>query len=259
VNVSFRALALCAVVGLSAMVRPASAENVAIPQAAGPDITGYMSRPKGPGPFPAVLVLHGCSGLRELEIATVDGLARQGYVGVAIDTLKPQGLKNACEVKGARRVSAQYAAASLAWLVGQSYVRGDSLGVVGFSMGATEILDLIDPLTAQAPPPSLRVAVAYYPACSGRDGAVTAPLLILDGDADDWTPAGSCQELARAGVASGKTVEITTYPGATHSFNVPRRTLTGEVTYLGHTLRYDASATADAEAKTNAFLGRYLR
>jgi dienelactone hydrolase len=176
---------------------------------------------------------------------------------LAIDTLAPQGVENACEgaVKGASRRSAAYAAQSLAWLAAQPYVRADRLAAIGFSMGAIAVLDLVDPFVPHAPPPGLRAAVAYYPACRSRDGLVTAPLLILDGSDDDWTPAPPCAAMAQSGVAAGKPIEITTYPGATHSFNTPRNAAT---TYLGHTLRYDAAASDDAWSKTKKFLARYL-
>jgi dienelactone hydrolase len=256
------ALSLALALGAPPAAPPAARADQAVTIAqssSAPEITGILARPAGPGPFPAVLVLHGCAGLGPLEHVVVAGLAREGFVALAIDTLKPQGVTNACEgaVKGAIRISAGYAAASLAWLAAQPDVRANELGVVGYSMGAIEILDLIDPFAAHAPPPGLRAAVAYYPACRARDGAsTTLPLLILDGDADDWTPSGPCQDLAKAAIAAGKTVEITTYPGATHNFNTPRD---HDVVYLGHHIHYDQAAADDAREKTNAFLHRFLR
>ncbi len=82
------------------------------------------------------------------------------------------------------------------------------------------------------------------------------PLQILDGTADDWSPSPPCQDLAQSATAAGKTVQITTYPGVTHAFNQPSN---GEHVYLGHVLRYDPAATADAIAKTDAFFATYLK
>jgi dienelactone hydrolase len=101
----------------------------------------------------------------------------------------------------------------------------------------------------------LRAAVAYYPNCNRRSPNVAVPLQILDGDADDWNPPGPCQALADAATAAGSVVRITTYPGATHAFN---QVANAPRTYLGHTLIYDPAATADASAKTAAFLATYL-
>jgi dienelactone hydrolase len=180
-----------------------------------------MGRPPGPGPFPAVLVLSGCEGVGPLETKTDNELAKLGYVAVSIDTLAPQGLKNACTTPDAFVTSARYAYVTLGWLAQQPYVIPDRLGVVGFSMGALEIMGL----------------------------------QILDGDADDWNPAPPCQRLAQAATDAGNTVQITTFPGATHAFNQPGPPRT----YLGHALRYDADADRDADGKAIAFLATYLK
>jgi dienelactone hydrolase len=244
----------------TAYAAPAQAEEIAVPAAAGrPAIDGDLMRPAGRGPFPAVLVLHGCGGMSDRETTWVDTLAKLGYVGLAIDTLTPQGLKGgsraACFGKSSRN-GAQYAIATLAWLRAQTYVAAGRLGMLGSSMGAIESLDVIDPYAgAQAPPAGLHAVVAYYPLCNGRDGNVSVPLAIFDGDADDWTPAPLCAAMVRAAMAAGKSAVLTTYPGATHDFNVPSKI---EHTTFGHVLRYDPSASADALARTEAFLARYL-
>jgi dienelactone hydrolase len=249
----FASLLIAAILLLSA--GDARADDVTIPANGNtPAITGYLMRPSGAGPFPAILVLHGCEGYTNLEKSAVDELAGLGYVAIAIDTLKPQGLRFACNDIAAFRVSSQYAAAALAWLGTQSDVAPKRLGVLGYSMGGIEILDLIDPFGGPQPaPPGVRAAVAYYPACSKRDGQFSVPLLILDGAADDWIPPAPCQALVKTATAAGKTAQIVTYPGATHSFNDPRSRV-----YEGHTLTYDPDAAADADAKMRAFFAKYL-
>ncbi len=239
-----------------ALATPALADTITIPAAGStPAIGGMLMRPSGPGPFPAVLVLHGCEGMGPLESKTVTELAAHGYVALAIDTLAPQGLKNACSNPTAFATSARFAYAALGWLATQSNVIPDRLGVVGFSMGGMAILGLIDPISPHPPPPGLKVAVAYYPSCESRAPDVSVPLEILDGDADDWNPAPPCRRLAQAATDAGRTVQIITYPGATHAFNQPSDHTR---TYLGHTLRYDADADRDAASKTEAFLATYL-
>jgi dienelactone hydrolase len=247
----------CVAAGVLALTVPAYADTVTIPASGSlPAITGNLMRPAGPGPFPAVLVLHGCEGIGSLETKTVAELAKQGYVALAIDTLGPQGIKNACTNPEAFVTSARYAYVTLAWLAAQPFVIPDHLGAIGFSMGAMEILGLIDPVSPRPPPPGLKVAVAYYPACDRRSPNVGVPLQILDGAADDWNAAPPCQALAQSATAAGHTVQITTYPGATHAFNQPSDHTR---TYLGHTLTYNADADRDADAKTNAFLATYLK
>jgi dienelactone hydrolase len=236
----------------------AGPDTITIPASATqPALIGYFKRPTAPGPAPAILVLHGCGGFGTREITWVNTFAAQGYVALAIDTLTPQGLTNGCGNTESSYVGSHYAAAALQWLAAQPSVDATRLGLLGSSEGAVETLDIVDPrATPIAVPAGLRAAVAYYPACARRDADVLVPLQILDGDADDWTPAPPCGVLATAATAAGKTVLITTYPGATHDFNVPSDRA---VRYSrGHRLVYDPPAAQDALAKTLAFFARYL-
>ena len=73
-----------------------------------------------------------------------------------------------------------------------------------------------------------RAAVALYPGCETRLRGRTesyrpvAPLLILIGEKDDWTPAEPCQRLAAAAQAAGYPVTIKVYADAHHSFDSDR-------------------------------------
>ena len=63
-------------------------------------------------------------------------------------------------------------------------------------------------------------AIAFYPGCEAdlkRGYAPQAPLLLLVGQLDDWTPAAPCAALARA--AEEPKPEIVTYAGAWHGFD----------------------------------------
>jgi dienelactone hydrolase len=56
----------------------------------------YLAQPSGVGPFPAVVVLHGCGGLNYVAVTWADRLASWGYVAIAIDSLTPRHKTNAC-------------------------------------------------------------------------------------------------------------------------------------------------------------------
>jgi dienelactone hydrolase len=103
-----------------------------------------------------------------------------------------------------------------------------------------------------------RAAVAYYPPCQFVTGDLTAPALVLIGERDDWSSPDACRKLAAhetdIGVTrkpgAGEPIDLVVYPNATHGFDEdepPHR-------YLGHFMRYDPTATNDAEAKVHAFL-----
>jgi len=250
---AFFAIAFAAALAVLAAVPLRAAVLLTVPATAStPPIGVYVARPDGSGPFPAVLFLHGCEGFDGFLAVAADRLVPHGFVGVALDALGPRGMQSACTGNSAAD-EAGAARETLAWMRTQPYIAADRLAVVGFSMGADAALSLID--TRGAPPPAgLRAAAAYYPSCAGRDGLVSVPLTIFDGDADQVTPAAPCAAMVQAGAAAGKPIAITTYPGATHGFDVPGP----DRTFFGQPVRFDKDAAIDAALQTFHFLVRYL-
>jgi dienelactone hydrolase len=217
----------------------------------------YVAQPLGKGPFPAVLLLHGCDGFNGFGAVAADRLAAHGYVAVALDSLGVLDPFAGCvdNDDGASNEAAD-ARVTLDWMRAQPYVVGDRLAVMGFSMGGTAVLNLIDPPRPGPAPKGLRAAIAFYPLCDGHDGSVTVPLRIFDGDADEITPAAPCAAMVKAGKAAGKPLDITVYPGATHAFQVPGP---DDRTFFGQPIRFDAEATADSALQVAAFLAESLK
>ena len=48
---------------------------------------------------------------------------------------------------------------------------------------------------------------------------IDAPIHILAGELDDWVPAAACEEVVEAANNAGHKIDITVYPGASHSFD----------------------------------------
>jgi dienelactone hydrolase len=119
------------------------------------------------------------------------------------------------------------------------------------------------------PEPGFAAAVAMYPGgCySLAHERVIRPLLLLIGDADDWTSPDECAVMVEAMRARGADAEIVRYPGALHYFDVvgqPRIVLP-EVENrnkpggcCGATVGHDAAAAADARRRIADFFGRHL-
>src|SRR5690349_4121596 len=62
-----------------------------------PKLLGYLARPTGEGPFPAVVVLHGCGGFSSAgSLQLADQLKDWGYVALMVDSLTPRALTTAC-------------------------------------------------------------------------------------------------------------------------------------------------------------------
>ncbi|MBN9090674.1 MAG: dienelactone hydrolase family protein [Reyranella sp.] len=247
----------------------ARAETVRFPSvavgnvAAGPEITGWLYRPDGPGPFPAMVLAHPCNGVSEHTNGWGRLLASWGYVTVAPDSFGPRGEKSVCgrgrAVTGGMRVTD--VAGALDWLNAQPFVKRNTIGLIGHSHGGWTTMRAVQANVGLAQR-GLRAAVAYYPACSTQfDRTVAVPLLILIGDRDDWTPAEDCRRLQAAGFAQPALVEAVYYPNAYHSFDnraVGDRTIT-VADGKSHRLAYNPVAGPDAEARARAFFDKYLK
>jgi len=236
-----------------------AAHRAAPPGIAGdqtPPLLGFLARPPGAGRFPAVVLLHGCSGFTEHETAAAATLRSWGYVALAIDSF---GDANLCGNAGGSFAEASDAHAALTYLAAQSFVASDRVAAMGYSMGGSATLEAIERRRLREfPTPRFRAGVAYYPTCEGVTGNLTVPALILVGEKDDWTPAVPCRKLAAHESDIGVTrkpgvsapIDLVVYPGVTHAFDLdfpPHR-------YLGHVIRPDAAATHDAESRVRAFL-----
>ncbi len=245
-------------------------------------LDGYLFRPAGEGRHPAVVFLHGCSGMfvrgaispHEREWAAL--LNDRGYVVLMVDSFGPRRHGEMCSIAGfdlgLYRNRPKDAYGALAYLQAQDYVRPDRVGALGWSQGGGVVLLSVGNPSLGRPTvptqPDFRAAVAFYPAsCDDRrlpGGWSTAiPLLVLTGDADVWTPAAPCQAALAAAAARGAVIQMQTYPGAVHSFdasNLSRRELpeyrtrTGVIPIIGT----DPSARADALQRVPAFLAQYL-
>ena len=64
----------------------------------GDPIQGYLSRPKGAGPFPAVVLLHTCLGLPAERTSIGARIATWGYVALFVDDFATRSLKETCAV-----------------------------------------------------------------------------------------------------------------------------------------------------------------
>ena len=230
-------------------------------------LSALMFRPLGRGPFPALVLMHGCGGMftrQDYVTASyrhwAELLALEGYVVVLVDSFGARGYRTICELQvrpireSRERADDIYAARE--WLAAQPYVAGDRIGVIGWSNGASGTLY---GMRESRPHRGIRAAVAFYPGCrtlarSKPPYRPYAPLLILAGEADDWTPAKPCVELVEIARKQGAAMEIVTYPGAHHSFdriNSPVR-YRPNVRNLNRPDRKGATAGEQPEARKKA-------
>jgi dienelactone hydrolase len=222
-------------------------------------IEGYLSKPDGAGPFPAIIYLHGCSGLSKNTRARVaDLMMGWGYVSLAVDSFASRGIKEACN--GGMPPRQADALGALRYLSSLSFVDPKRIAVVGSSQGGivalrlastndVKLFDIPDDLKFKA-------AVAYYPLCGVASQRLSIPTVILIGELDDWTPAKDCEHWMVWRAGKGAPVKLVIYPGAYHAFDVP--TLRSGIRLFGHWLKYDADAAARSVSEMHDFLASQL-
>jgi dienelactone hydrolase len=140
---------------------------------------------------------------------------------------------------------------------------------MGFSQGGWAVLASLEKgLVEQRYPEKFRAGIAFYPLCQYASGITTGPVLVLIGDADDWTPSSSCDAMVSGRTELGaprtpgdrSSIELVIYPGAHHSFDVVELALvpTRGVTFHGHRVEYNEEATKNSIARVRDFLQRTI-
>src|SRR5450631_1687206 len=250
------------------------------------NLTAYLARPEGDTPRPALVLMHGCSGLLGskgqilgLYRAWARALVVQGYVALTVDSAAPRGFGQTCtrgpENTVMNRDRPKDAFAALQYLQAQPFVSPDRIGLMGWSQGGGVVLLSINDRSIGRPSglaQDFRAAVAFYPgACSERlqskpftevepgNWTSKVPLLTLFGEADTWTPFKPCEAFLAGAKARGNAVEIKSYAAAGHAFDAPELPRTelpqyrygnGPIPVIGT----DRDARADAFVRVLGFL-----
>lgn len=244
-------------------------------------ITATVSRPSGTGPFPAVVIMHGCGGLSSQVERWSRWFAEHGYVGLVVDSFGPRKVKGDCapetpeDIPVTARLDDAFGA--LKWLQSQGDVRKDRVGIIGFSQGGVYAMAVVNgPSLERAarrgvkvPEPGFAAAVGVYPGgCRSLIPQLAVrPLLILIGGADDWTPPEYCQQMVDSMKSRGAPTSIVVYPGAYHYFDVEgqKREYLADVGNdfkpggRGATVSYQPEAAGDAFRQVERFFGQHLR
>ena len=244
------------------------------------EVPGQVYRPEGTGPFPAVVLLHGCQGVLPSTRQWGRWFKERGYLALVVDSWAARGITEDCspaspEVMNTERFDDGVGA--LRYLQSRGDVDRDHVGVIGWSNGGAFAMALVNGPSHQRarqrgvlmPEPGYRAAVGLYPGgCPSLIGELAVrPLLVLIGASDDWTSAGRCAEMAASMRGRGADVSIVVYPGAFHYFDVEgqARTFLSNVVKddatgaIGATVAYDPAADADAHRRVSDFFGYHLR
>lgn len=188
-------------------------------------LSAELFQPSGEGPFPAVVMLHGCSGIARFAKRYhqwAEDLRQWGYAALLLDSYGPRGIKNCRSgTKGTIQDRVKDAYTALRYLQAQPFINRSRVSVIGWSNGGTVVMRAINHSGHQIverPTPGFRAAIAFYPKCFGNE-SFRIPFLIQMG-AEDWgTPAAPCISMTKASQSRGESVVIDVYEGAGHGFN----------------------------------------
>jgi dienelactone hydrolase len=267
-------------------------------------VPATLIKPAGEGPFPVIVIMHDCSGLGRSSsggpLRWAEELVQQRYVVLIPDSFTPRGFPDgvctlpysqAAMANGYVRAGDAYGA--LLALRTLPYVDGKRVGIMGASHGGWTTLaamcapvDEKDPLSG-AKSNGFAAAVALYPACAVRYGSWStvrqnktfgpmvsysgaykpiAPVLILIGEKDDWTPAEDCRKMVDVSRDAGFPISMITYPGAHHAFDstlpvryVAQRSNASSPTGKGATTGGDYVAWTDAKKQVASFFAQHLK
>jgi carboxymethylenebutenolidase len=210
---------------------------------------GYIARPAGAGPFPAVLLLHDRFGVNRTMRAFCDSLAASGYVAMAADMFRGEVTADLAQaerfVQLVKAEEAQNAARrAYCCLHDDGAVDSSRMAVWGVGFGTAAALRLA------AQEPYLRGVVVWQ----GTEvpemetlRRVAAPVFALFADTDNSRPRAEItafsQQLAQAGVS----VETVILSG------------NREFSDTAYGVGYTASVVSEGWPRTRLFLDKQLR
>jgi dienelactone hydrolase len=221
-----------------------------------------LIKPKGNGPFPAVVLLHGCEGMGGAGSDSYNRWASRlkgwGYLILQVDSFGPRGDSFICSndelMKKYVPKRAMDAYDAQSYLAGLRFVDPKRIAVMGWSHGALSTIASVSETPGKNVVP-FQASIAFYPYCYKTLDDLNAPLLILIGALDDWCPAALCSSNMPKQGKTKHEVILKVYPGAYHNFDWPDM----DVIYMGHVLQYNRQAESDAIIQIKEFLEKHLK
>ena len=215
-------------------------------------VHAYFSRPKGAGPFPAVVVIHENRGLLEHFKDVTRRLAKLGYAALAVDLASAEGgtekfttdLAQVTAILGRTPPErmVEFLNSGVRYLQSQRFVRRDRIGAMGYCFGGGMTWRLA---TANA---DVRAAAPYYGSSPPLEDVarIKAAILAIYAGNDERINAG-IPAVREAMQRARVTHEIVIYPGADHAF------------FNDTGPRYHAAAARGAWDRSVGWFEKYLK
>jgi dienelactone hydrolase len=222
------------------------------------EIVGYLFKPAGRGPHPAIVMLHGRGGPYSANNnagctlvarstpspcnATTLSMRHQmwgqfwadrGYIVVLPDSFGPRGKAHGFprfthddpdrQSVNELTVRPFDAEGALAYLLARGDIIQNRIFLQGWSNGASTTLNV---MIRQGARSGFRAALAFYPGCGkgaliGPAVVTTTPVTMFLGSDDEEVNPQICVQVADRSRQAGTPIDTFLYPGATHDFDDP--------------------------------------
>lgn len=194
------------------------------------DISNVVFKPKGDGPFPAIVLIHTCGGIKDAHMRdhAKDLLAR-GFVVLPQDSFNPRGRVDCgpgMQNRLPTMLGVRDAYDALNHLESFPFVDKARIYQAGYSYGGFVATFLASSFVAEVfgAQKRFRATIANYSPCKYGNydiilPSTDRPVLMLLGEKDDETPAASCFPVLEELKAAGKPVQWHVLPGATHGWD----------------------------------------
>ena len=175
----------------------------------------------------AIVLVHGSGGIERSMDQWVSAFNDIGVATFVVSSFEPRGVKRTAEDQGLVSPSANLVDAlrALEVLAAHPAIDQSRIGVMGFSRGGeVAFRTAVEPLRRAVIKSDLKFAlhIPVYAGCNQvywSTELTKMPMLNLVGEADDYTTAKPCEELAERYAAAGTPVRTIKYPNAHHSWD----------------------------------------
>ena len=246
------ALGLFATISVGAAEEARKIETTMVEFAGGSGpIKGYLARPQGNGPFPAIVVVHEWWGLSPWVKENADRLAGQGYVALAVDLYRGKFTNDPGEAHELMRALDDSEALAdlkggVTYLKARPFVaKGKPLGTIGWCMGGK-----FSRLLAQSSEAVGPTVICYGSVATEPDQIAKLqgkPVLGIFGADDRGIPASKVEQFGKMLRDNGSKADIHVFPGAGHGFMRPGG------------MQYHAEAAAESWKLIAAFFAGSLK
>lgn len=239
-------------------------------------------KPKGNGPFPALLLLHSCAAVDfdpQHMRYWVSRALEEGYVAFVVDSWGQRGISELCKTSPPGfvpihlQVRARDAYEALRHLGKFDFVDTSRVAAMGFSNGGrvTYLLGSKEVSERFSPGKQRFVAtVAVYGQCFNREFKrnfvlpdIDVPLLSLLGELDEDGDPRDCLPRLQALKEKGAPVEWHVFPNTGHAWDSPKFSPPRRFGYIGNTsgvlFAYDAKVADESRERAFEFLARHLK